>query len=178
MKNLKTLPLFFLAFVLLSFDSSNVKLEVKAFFDGKVELKIPIDFEIMSEEMLQLKYPTEQKPGIVYTEETGGINVALRLTENPASQEILPLYVDNFVKTFDTTYPDLNWKDNGVKTINGKEVGFLELVTPAVDTDIYNLLFFTDMNEQLLLCTFNCTKKSMEEWTPIAKEIMTSLKIK
>ncbi|MFY7729462.1 MAG: hypothetical protein ACOVRN_08100 [Flavobacterium sp.] len=57
-------------------------------------------------------------------------------------------------------------------------MGYIELVTPALDTDIYNLMFFTDLNGKLLICTFNCTKKDMEEWTPVAKEIMNSLEVK
>ena len=84
----------------------------------------------------------------------------------------------DFVNTFEIRYPSAEWKDSGIKTINGKEVGYLELVTPAIDTEIYNLMFFTDLDGKLLLCTFNCTKKSIDEWTPTAKEIMNSLKIK
>jgi hypothetical protein len=53
--------------------------------------------------------------------------------------------------------------------INGKEVGYLEFLTSAMDTEIYNLIFFTDLDGKLLLCTFNCTKKSIDEWSTIAK---------
>jgi len=155
-----------------------VELEKKSLLDDKVELLVPQDFEIMSEEMMKTKYPSERRPTLVYTNESGGINVALNLTQNPADQGILSLYKDNFVQSFKNAYPSAEWKDSGMKEINGKQVGYLELVTPALDTEIYNLMFFTNLDGKLLLCTFNCTKKSMEEWTPTAKEIMNSLKIK
>ena len=100
------------------------------------------------------------------------------MTENKANQDLIEPYKDNFVKTFKNMYPSADWKDSGVKMINGKKFGFLELVTPAVDTEIYNLMFFTDLNGKLLLCTFNCTKKDIKEWETTAKEIMNSLKIK
>ena len=128
--------------------------------------------------MMKMKYPSERRPALVYTNKTGGINVALNLTQNKASQNLIPTYQDNFVKTFENLYPSADWKSKGIKEINGQKIGYLELITPAMDTEIYNLIFFTDLDGKLLICTFNCTKKGMTEWTPIAKEIMNSLKIK
>lgn len=153
-------------------------LETKSLLNDKVELKIPIEFGVMSEELMKLKYPSERRPALVYTNETGGINIALNLTQHQASQQLIPSFKDNFVQTFKGLYPSAEWKDSGVTTINGREVGYLELVTPAIDTEIYNLIFFTDLDGKLLLCTFNCTQKSIDEWAPTAKEIMNSLKIK
>ena len=155
-----------------------VELETKSILNNKVELKIPHDFDIMSEELMKVKYPSERRPTLVYSNQSGGINIALNHTQNKASQELISAYQDNMLKTFKNLYPSAEWKGNGINTINGKQVGYLELVTPAMDTEIYNLIFFTDLDGKLLLCTFNCTVKSMNEWTPTAKEIMNSLKTK
>ena len=165
-------------FLLASATFSGIELQTKFLLNDQVELKIPKDFEIMNEEMMKLKYPSEKRPTLVYSNKSGGINVALNLTENKASQDLMLPYKDIFVKTFKSIYPSAKWKASGVREINGRKVGFLELITPAIDTKIYNLMFFTDLNGQLLLCTFNCTEKSVTEWEPIAKEIMQSLKIK
>lgn len=165
-----------LVFLTMSF-ASKIVLEVKSLLNDRIELKIPSDFEIMSEEMMKIKYPSENRPNLVYTNESGGINVALSLTENDASEEQIPAFLDAFVNAFQNIYPSADWKDNGVKTINGKEVGYIEFVTPALDTEIYNLIFFTDLDGKLLMATFNCTKKSIEEWESSAHEIMNSLKI-
>lgn len=178
MNKFKTISLIILTSVLTTAFTYNIALETKSFLGDSVELKIPTDFDLMSEELLKIKYPSERRPTLVYSNELGGINVALNLTTNKASEQLIPVYADNFVQTFKNLYPSAEWKDSGVKTINGKAVGFLELITPAIDTEIYNLIFFTDLDGKLLLCTFNCTKKNIEEWTPIAKEIMNSLKIK
>ncbi len=155
-----------------------IELELKSLLNDKVELKIPMDFQIMTEEMMKLKYPSERRPTLIYTNESGGINVALNLTQNQATQDMISPYHDNFVNSFKKLYPSADWKDTGIKEINGKQVGYLEFVTPAIDTEIYNLMFFTDLEGQLLLCTFNCTKKSIDDWSPIAHEIMNSLKVK
>jgi len=178
MNRIKAIVLSILTIVITTAFIVTNDLETKSLLNDKVELKIPKDFDIMSEELMKLKYPSERRPTLVYSNESGGINVALNLTQNQASQQLIPAYQDNFVQTFKNLYPSAEWKDSGVKMINGKKVGFLELVTPAMDTEIYNLMFFTDLDGKLLLCTFNCTKESIDEWTPIAKEIMNSMKIK
>ncbi|NQY30156.1 MAG: hypothetical protein HRT69_11885 [Flavobacteriaceae bacterium] len=178
MKRVKLLFIGLLIIPLLSMTIEKIELEVKSLFDDKVELKIPIEFDIMSEELMKLKYPSERRPTLVYSNESGGINVALNFTENKASQELIEPYVDNFVNTFKNMYPSAEWKGSGAKNINGKKVGFLKLITPAIDTKIYNVIFFTDLNGKLLLCTFNCTEKSIKEWETTADEIMNSLKIK
>ncbi|MDG1821785.1 MAG: hypothetical protein P8H25_00190 [Flavobacteriaceae bacterium] len=178
MNRIKTIGLAIFTVVLTTAFIKTIDLETKSLLNDKVELKIPKDFDIMSEELMKLKYSSDRRPTLVYSNESGGINVALNLTQNQANQQLIPTYKDNFVQTFKNLYPSAEWKGNGIKTINGKEVGYLELVTPAMDTEIYNLMFLTDLNGKLLLCTFNCTKKSIAEWTPIAKEIMNSLKIK
>ncbi|MEN8120288.1 MAG: hypothetical protein ABFS35_08075 [Bacteroidota bacterium] len=178
MKNLKFLFIGILIITSLSMTIGKIELVNKSLLNDKVELKIPKDFEIMSEELMKVKYPSERRPTLVYSNETGGINVALNLTENKASQELIEPYVENFVKTFKNMYPSAEWKGSGSKNINGKKIGYLKLITPAIDTKIYNVIFFTDLDKKLLLCTFNCTEKSITEWEMTADEIMNSLKIK
>jgi len=178
MKKIKLLFIGILIIPLLSMTVGKIELEIKSLLNDKVELKIPTKFEIMSEELMKVKYPSERRPTLVYSNESGGINVALNLTENKASQKMIEPYVENFVNTFKNMYPSAEWKGSGTKKINGRKVGYLKLITPAIDTKIYNVMFFTDLNNKLLLCTFNCTEKSIDEWENTADEILNSLKIK
>lgn len=172
------------AFVILCFFSciaasaSGIELEKKSLLNNQIELKIPKGFTLMSEKILKVKYPMERRPTLVYTDQTGGINVALNLTENQVNQALMSSYTDNFVQSFKQVYASAKWKGSGVKTINGRQVGYLELVTPALDTNIYNLMVFTDLHGKLLICSFNCTEKSIKDWESIAKEIMQSLIVK
>lgn len=178
MKNFKLMFIGMLLIPLLSMTIGEIELEVKTLLDGKIELKIPKKFGIMSEELMKLKYPSERRPTLVYSNESGGINVTLNLTQNRANQDLIEPYVENFVNTFKKIHPSAEWIGSGVKEINGQKVGYLKLITPAIDTKIYNVMFFTDLSGKLLLSTFNCTEKSIYEWEQTADEIMNSLKIK
>ena len=178
MKHIKIVGLLIIAVLLTSASVSNSKLEKKLLLNDRIELKIPKEFTIMGEELVKLKYPLESRPNLIYTNETGGINVAFSLTNSKANQEGIASYKDYLVKTFEDAYPSAKWIGNGVKIINGRKVGCLELITPAIDTKIYNKMFFTDLDGKLLICTFNCTEKSLAEWKPVANEIMYSLTVK
>jgi len=178
MKNLKLIVFSLLLLPMFSMTVETIELELKSLLDDKIELKIPKDFGIMSEEMVKLKYPSERRPTLIYSNESGGINVALNLTQSNASQELMQPYLDNLVSTFKNMYPSAEWKDSGIKEINERKVGYLKLITPAIDTKIYNVMFFTDLDSKLLLLTFNCTEKDISERELTADEIMSSLKIK
>jgi len=157
---------------------SQVELINKSLLEDKIELKIPADFKIMSEKMLLAKYPKEERPKLVYTNEKGTINVAINYTENPASQNNIKTYQEQAVSSFKSIYPKAEWIGHGVININDRKVGYVEFVAMAEDTEIYNMMFFTDVENRLLICTFNCTKKAMKEWVSVAKEIRGSLKTK
>jgi hypothetical protein len=176
MKSLSISLIAFLTLFLFSAATAAIELEEKILLDKKIALRIPKGFDVMKEEMLKVKYPSERRPTLVYTNASGGINIALNLTTNKASQELIPAYQENFRQTFTKLYPATKDIKSGIEEINGRKVGFIELVTPAIDTEIYNLMFFTDIDGQLLLCTFNCTIKDKAAWQPTAREVMASLK--
>ncbi|NVK65015.1 MAG: hypothetical protein HWE22_10535 [Flavobacteriales bacterium] len=160
-----------------SVNAQDAELEVKTLLNDRVELKIPTSFNIMSEEVMKLKYPSERRPEIVYSDESGGINVGVSFTDNQASQDDLFKLVETFEKTFSNVYPSAEWFGFGIQYVNDRKVGYIEFITPAIDTEIYNLMFFTDLDGKLLICTFNCTRKSIEEWSGTAHEILNSLNI-
>lgn len=178
MSKINAIGITILTALITSIFSFTIDLETKSLLNDRITLKVPKEFDIMPEEMTKLKYPSERRPTLIYSDPSGGINVALNLTQSRANQQLIEPYKENLVQTFKKLYPSAEWKSNGITLVNGRKVGYMEIVTPAIDTEVYNLIFFTDVDGKLLLCTFNCTEKSISEWTPIAKEIMNSLTVK
>lgn len=72
-----------------------------SFLSNKVELLIPDDFDVMSEDMMKTKYPSENRPQIVYTNESGSINVAFHYTESTASSSELPTFLETIKTLFE-----------------------------------------------------------------------------
>jgi len=63
-----------------------------------------------------------------------------------------------------------------VKEVSGRKVGYLEFMKPEMGHEVYTLVFFTDVQGKLLICTFNCADRQKPEWEPLAKKILNSLK--
>lgn len=152
-------------------------LEKRRILEGRVELLVPVGFEPMTAEMLHRKYPTVRPPQEVFTNEAGTTNVAFNWTQSKASQKVLASYEPVLHSSLQKAYPAAVWAGHGMRTINGRQVGYQELVTPAADTDIYNLMFFTDVNGRLLIVTFNCLKRDLPTWKNNAQKIMQSLRV-
>ena len=145
--------------------------------DNKVQILLPTDFEVMSEEMLQAKYPTNLRPTLVYSDEFGTVNIAINHTNNQMTLDKLPDALGVFIQHFQQLYPSAQWSRKETTQINGRDFVVLELITPAVDTDIYNLMFVTSLEGRMLLFSFNCTLELQSEWESVGNQIMESVKV-
>ncbi len=65
--------------------------------------------------------------------------------------------------------------DEGVKTMNGKKIGYFKFLTQAVDQKVFNYYFFTVVDGKVLLFSFNCIEKLQKKWEPTADKIVSSL---
>jgi len=153
------------------------KLDKVKILSDKVELLIPKSFVIMSESMAKIKYPSERRPKLIYTNKRASVNIAFNHTENVSMNSNLPKVVDELKTTFENLYPSAQWYRSGIENINGKDVAVLELLTPAIDTEIYNLIWLSNLDGKLLIISFNCTKEKMDDWKPIAEQIMYSCQV-
>ncbi|OEF99135.1 hypothetical protein BHF71_10045 [Vulcanibacillus modesticaldus] len=160
-----------------SFNIQDIKLERKEVLSNKVSILIPDSFKKMSEELMKIKYPKENRPTLVYTNEDATVNIAFKVTENEIRPEQIQGFKEIIKNNLQEVYSTDGLVKDGVYEINGKTIGMIEYKTPADDTEIYNYIFFTDLDNKLLLSTINFTTEKKEVWQPIAEEIMNSLEI-
>lgn len=153
-------------------------LEEKSVLGSRVSLLIPKTFTLMSEEMLRAKYPSERRPTLVYTNERGSVNIALNYTKNRMPANELAPFHKSMEGSFKKLYPSAEWFRSEVRKINGREFFVMELRTPAVDTEIRNIMLGTSLDDRLLLISFNVTKELEKEWLPTADRIIGSVKVK
>jgi len=158
-------------------DGQTVQLETVSELSDKVSLLIPKTFGIMSEEVAKIKYPSGNRPSVIYTDDSGSVNIALNYTQTQVSSTELEAVLDSMKESLESFYPTAQWLRSEVRTINDKDVGVLELITPVAETDIYNLMWFTDVDGQLLIATFNCTKEQIDDWKPVGETILNSFKL-
>ena len=157
---------------------SEIELVKKRVLSERVEILIPKGFEVMTEQQMDFAYAKAQsRPSVIFTN-NNLISLAFNYSDNDADQDMVDVYAASFGKTYHKQYKEAKWFGDGVKNINNRKVGYLEFMKPEMGHEVYTLVFFTDVEGKLMICTFNCADRQKPEWEPIAKQIMLSLKAK
>ncbi len=156
-------------------DGEDVPVIDQRILNGKITLRMPKLFSIMSPELASLKYPSERRPNIIYTDESTTINLAFNMTPHVLTEAGVAEFQENMIDVLEQAQPSAEWLDTDVIEINDKTIGFIEVITPAIDGDIFNLMFFASIDGQALIGTFNCMEEDLEDWRPIARAMMETL---
>ncbi len=155
------------------------KLEKKTLFGGNIEIMAPSNFELLDSSVIDYKYPSANKPKVVFSNVEMSINLAFSVKENASKSKInISLFTDIMATTLKDALPGSKVLDQGVVRQNGGDFGYVEIRTKALDTQIYNLMYFVITEEELIIVSFNCPMKLLKEWKPVAKDIMASLVVK
>ena len=170
----KVLFFFNLFFSLTVSAQENTKVSL---FENKVELTIPKLFPEMSKEDIQKRFNRGTPPDFVFGEKKGSPSISITLRSNRITQETVAQYVDLVEKSITGPLPEAKTIRKGTRTINKRKVGYVILITPSLNGEIYNYMFFTDFDNKLLICNFNCMNRSVVEWGDIAESIASSLTV-
>ena len=140
-------------------------------FDG-FKIKIPSEFKIMSDEIVNVKYPNGNAPSLVYTNDKTTINVALVMNDVAMKNS----QIEEYVKTMESTYKNYS-KDVKLNfwERNNHKIGEMKFTTQGSDTEIYNHIIAFSVNDKLRLVNFNCTKEQISEWQEVSKFIADSI---
>ncbi|XKO53972.1 hypothetical protein ACI2WT_14350 [Lysinibacillus fusiformis] len=160
---------------IITIDVEEVQVIEQPLLDGKMIIRMPKLFSIMSAELASLKYPSERRPNLIYTDTSSSINLAFNLTPHRLNEDGVAAFQENMMDILEQAQPSADWLDTDVQKIDGKTVGFLEVITPAIDGEIFNLMFFASVEGRALIGTFNCMEDDLDTWRPIARAMMESL---
>ena len=140
-------------------------------FDG-FKIKIPSEFKIMSDEIVNVKYPNGNAPSLVYTNDKTTINVVLVMNDVTMKNS----QIEEYVKTMESTYKNYS-KDVKLNfwERNNHKIGEMKFTTQGSDTEIYNHIIAFSVNDKLRLVNFNCTKEQISEWQEVSKFIVDSI---
>lgn len=144
---------------------------------GKVRMEVPGELGPMDAEMFELKYPTESPSNtIAYSNEDATVTLLISPRQEKATPGDLPKYQKMLFESFGKN-PSIDFRRSEIRKINNREFVVIEMVTPAADTRVYNLMFVTSLEGKLLMSTFNCTVEKLKEWQPLAEQIVKSVRV-
>ena len=151
--------------------------EERIFVDNRLAMMIPKAFVPMDIESAKIKYPHEQRPETILTDETDSINIVLSYETDPVQNEEVETVRDTMMGALRRVNPGVKPRENGVEVISGKNIAYVEYSHPVLDGKLYNLMYFMELHGNLLIGNFNCSTKDAKYWKSIALEMMRSIRI-
>src|SRR5471030_717341 len=127
------------------------KLEKISLIDNKVEILAPKELSKMTDQMWTFKYHNNPKATVALSDANAEVNLIVNYTPQPAAESQMGDFKDFQIAQLKKTHPDLKVLEDGVKTINGKKVGFFKFLSQASDQKVFNYYFFTVLDGKVLL---------------------------
>lgn len=137
---------------------------------------LPDGFGPLSGEMARLKYPNENRPDIIYTNPGTTINVTFshktdRLEEG--QEEEIRDYMGEIVQRL---HPSSEIIEKNTAEAENCRLAWFDFVTPAIDTDIYNIMFFTSLQGRLLMGGCNCLDEDKDVWKELFVQMLGTVR--
>lgn len=151
-----------------------IETEFYDFDNGNFLLKIPKDFYVMDQEMINVKYPNGNPPSFVLTNDKTTINIAVNITNVPMKNSQIKSYIDAMIEQLSDVSPVIHTRFER----NNHEVGEIKFTSKAVDTNIYNHMIAFSDNGMLRIVSFNCTEELQRDWQEVGDFIINSITFK
>ncbi|MBD5465418.1 MAG: hypothetical protein HDR22_06315 [Lachnospiraceae bacterium] len=142
-----------------------------------ITMMLPRDFVPMSPDIARKKYPSEQRPETILTDETGTINLMFQYMEGEESNTTIESFRNRIFGMMKRVNPGIKEREIGVVDAAGKQIAYVEFSNPVMDGKLYNLMFYLAVKGRPLMGSFNCRTKEMKYWRSAAFEMMQSIEM-
>ena len=142
-------------------------------FPPDFSMVLPKSFEIMSAENVIKKYHREDRPDIILSNTETTVNIVF--TRMAIQSEKLEERLTKYIAWIKKLYPSNVFYTERIFE-NYPRIACYDYRGFALDTDIYNLSFFTDLPDGELFGGFNCPIDVHENWKPLVWQMIKTLK--
>ena len=162
---------------IININNKYYEFEEKEFFDNKLKIYIPKEFQDMTAEKRKIKYPSGDRPDIIKSNFDGDIAITLKNIDSPLYEDNVEELKDGIKEIMKRTNPSNVFYEDGIKIVEEKNIGYFEFKSSAIDDFIYNLMFFLEFKEETIMGTFSCRYKEHKEWREVAFQILETIRV-
>ena len=150
---------------------ADMKMERKDIPELKLSIEIPQTLTPMPDDMAKIKYPSENRPQVIYGDERGKASLGITAGRNALPAAQLDMAKDATLKMLTNFKPQAE-----PVTVDGHKAWLITFRSQAPDTEILNMLLITSQNEKAVQVSFNMTKDLVAQYQEAAKASLLSLK--
>ena len=154
----------------------------------EITLAIPESFIPMSEQDIAQKYISYRDPLAVYTNSDRTVDFGVNLSVTHWKPEDLEILQDFFENSIRSLYTKVDFIRKDIEVINETPYAVFEFISTVAGEDNainqskpiskYHLIHYGVVNNKTVLFNFTAPASAKSEWENVAKEIMSSKKIK
>ena len=158
-------------------DRKRIEFARREVIETKLSIMLPKDFTKMSPDIAKLKYPSEHRPQVIYTNPANTVNFWVTEGEDfPAEHDIEEMR-DQVFATVTRLNPAVKAQQSGsVMVSTTKKVAYIEYSNPVLDGKIFNLMFMLSLKAKLMIGCFNCLTKESKYWRKPMLEMVKSMR--
>ena len=145
-------------------------------FNKTVKIKVPEEFKQMNSGEIKKTYVGLPTIKMAYANDDQSVRIAFGADELLADDRALPKMTSMMKEWLQGRLAKNKWKDEGVKTVNGNKLGYLEYILKKPEKN-YEYMFFTLYRGQMLSCSIHAPKKGWKFWREFAGQMEESLKL-
>lgn len=153
-----------------------VLFQEREIFKNQMWIWLPKDFELLGKEFVKIKYPSENRPDIIYSNPETTVNVSfLHKQEKLAAGQEAEVrdYLSHVVHNL---YPSCGILDKNSVQAGENEAAWMDFLAPAMDSYVYNMMFFTPLKGRLLMGTCNCPESDKEDWKELFVQMIATIR--
>ncbi len=161
------------------------KLERQKISD-EISIKIPSDFINMSEEERNRKYVSSRIPIAMFTNYDRTVDVGVNENSTRWGPGDLEILKDFYKANIQGLHTEVNFIQEGIQEVGGREYIVFEFTSKVYSEESFNnnsvskysYIQYTLHNEKVLLFNFTAPLRHRQQWEPVARDIMASVRIR
>lgn len=161
-----------------SVEVAGIHLEPRSMVEGRVSLLMPAGLELMDEEALAFKYPSDRRPTQVYTDESGMLNLIVNHTAESMAAEGLDQARQFTEEMFGKMDPTAEWVASEMRTVQGREWFYLDFRSTASGLPIRNMMAATSLGGTMLMVSANMTDALEADWVAPVEAVLASVQVR
>lgn len=160
----------------------------KTKISDQISGRLPENFQPVSEEELRSKYVSYRQPIALYTSPDRLVDFSVNVSVNQWQQFDLPLIKDFYKSSLSTLYSNLEILKEETTEIGGHPAAIFEFigtvegeesaVRQTNEISKYTYVAYVLVNGKVAVFSLTAPASQQRQWSPVATEIMESLKIK
>jgi hypothetical protein len=145
---------------------------------GRIVFDVPDGFQPLMDEISENELPSSRHPRYAVGSDNAATTIAYDIKDSNITADKLDNVRKAFAKTFTQTVPGIEWKENKLIELGGKEWIYFEFKSDQLDTDVNNIMLTTNFDGKMLVFNVNSTVADFEIHEPALRASIQSIRVR